>query len=103
MKGNEYINVNVYKLKTIMNRLNHTKIDLLKIDIEGCECEVIEQMLLEKIYPLYLSVDFDTAAGGEQIDPDVNKCKNIIKLLLDNGYKIYDKYSQDYTFFRCSL
>lgn len=38
----DYINVPVKKLTTIMKELNHTHVDLLKIDVEGCECEVLE-------------------------------------------------------------
>ena len=45
MKSDDYIMVKDKKLKTIMQELNHTKIDLLKIDIEGCECDVLEQMI----------------------------------------------------------
>ena len=42
MKGEKYIDVNVKKLRSIMNELGHTRIDLLKMDIEGSECDVIE-------------------------------------------------------------
>ena len=34
-----------------MNEYGHNKIDLLKMDIEGSECDVIEDMLNNKIYP----------------------------------------------------
>lgn len=32
-----------------MKELNHTHIDLLKIDIENIECDVLEKMLNDKI------------------------------------------------------
>ena len=51
MKGTKFINVNVRTLKTIMKELNHSKIDLLKMDIEGTECDVIENMINEKFFP----------------------------------------------------
>jgi FkbM family methyltransferase len=97
MKSNNYINVEVKKLKTIMNELNHTNIDLLKIDIEGCECEVLEQMIKEKIFPKYLSVDFDLGWTGERIR-DRKKCIATINLLKENGYKLLHENGPDYSF-----
>jgi FkbM family methyltransferase len=96
MRGNEYINVTMKNLKTIMNELGHTKIDLLKIDIEGCECDVLEQMIQENIFPKYLSVDFDLASSNKI--KDVEKCRNTIRLLLNNGYKILNNIGQDFSF-----
>ena len=45
--------------KSILNELNHTTIDLLKLDIEGIECEVLEELFDLKIYPKCICVDFD--------------------------------------------
>ena len=45
----DYISVKMKNLKTILNELNHTTIDLLKLDIEGVECEVIEELFDLKI------------------------------------------------------
>lgn len=42
-----------------MKEFNHIHIDLLKLDVENIECDVLEKMLNDKIYPKYLSVDFD--------------------------------------------
>lgn len=99
MKGDDYINVKVKKLKTIMKELNHDKIDLLKIDIEGTECDVLTQMLEEKIYPKYLSVDFDLGWTGEKIK-DLPKCKQMIMSLINNGYKVLHNSNADFSFVR---
>lgn len=97
MKGTKYINVNVKTLKTIMNIWGHNRIDLLKMDIEGSECEVIEDMLNSEIYPKYLAVDFDLGFNGENIK-DVEKCKITINKLIENNYElIYQNYC-DFTF-----
>ena len=37
-----------------MKTYNHSKIDLLKLDIEGSEIDVLNQMLDDEIYPKYL-------------------------------------------------
>ena len=65
-----------------MKELNHNHIDLLKIDIENIECDVFEKMLNDKIYPTYLSVDFDL------FNHDRERCIKIIEKLLSNDYKI---------------
>lgn len=97
MKGNEYINVNMKTLKTIMSELGHEKIDLLKMDIEGCECDVIEQMISQNIIPKYLSVDFDLGWTGETVR-DTGKCYSTINMLLNNGYKVIKNIGPDFSF-----
>ena len=88
MKGNKYINVHVKKLKSIMNDLGHNKIDLLKMDIEGSECDVIENMLEEQIYPKYLAVEFD----------NIIKKKYTQNLLEKNNYKLLYQDNNNYVY-----
>ena len=88
IKGEKYINVDVKKLKTLMKEYGHTKIDLLKMDIEGSECDVIENMLEDKIYPKYLAVEFD----------NIFKKKNTKKLLENNGYKLLYEDNNNYVY-----
>lgn len=96
MKNDDYIMVKVKKLKTIMQELNHTKIDLLKIDIEGCECDVLEQMIEDNIFPLYLSVDFDLARTNNI--ENIERCNSIINLLINNSYKLLKNLNYDCSF-----
>ena len=77
-----------------MKNLNHNHIDLLKIDIENIECDVLEKMLNDKIYPTYLSVDFDLWNHNRE------RCIEIIQKLLNNGYKIIKNKGQDYSFYK---
>jgi FkbM family methyltransferase len=93
-RSNEYINVPVKTINTIMKELDHKHIDLLKIDIENIECDVLEKMLSDKIYPTYLSVDFDLFKHNRK------KCLETIEKLINNGYKIINKSGQDYSFVR---
>jgi hypothetical protein len=90
----DYINVPVKTINTIMKELNHTHIDLLKIDIENIECDVLEKMLTDKIYPTYLSVDFDLWNHNRE------RCLEIIQKLSDNGYEIIKQSGQDFSFFK---
>ena len=99
-KSDQFINVQVKDIKTIMNELNHSKIDLLKLDIEGIECEVIEQLIQYKIFPTYLSVDFDIGYNGENRDlNDLNKVNKTIHLLKENHYIVLNKNYSDYSFY----
>lgn len=93
-RSSDSINVQVKTINTIMKELNHNHIDLLKIDVENIECDVLEKMLNDKIYPTYLSVDFDL------INHDIKRCQEIITKLLSNGYKIIKQSGQDFSFFR---
>lgn len=102
MKGENYINVSMKKLKTIMNELGHERIDLLKMDIEGCECDVIEQMINENIFPKYLSVDFDLGWTGERV-MDTSKCYSTIQLLFNNGYNLIKNIGPDFSFIHTNL
>jgi FkbM family methyltransferase len=48
----------VEKLSTIMSRLGHTRLDVLKMDIEGSEFSVLHNMFEEKIFPTQILVEF---------------------------------------------
>ena len=93
-RSSNYINVPVKTINTIMKELNHEHIDLLKIDIENIECDVLEKMLYDKIYPTYLSVDFDL------MNYNIKRCIEIIEKLLNNGYVIIKHKGQDISFIK---
>ncbi len=92
MFSDKYDMVEVDSIKNIMKHNNHTYIDLLKLDIEGAENIVLEQMLDDNIYPKYLCVEFDLLLKKKDHDNTTNR---IIQRLLKNNYKIIinDKYN----------
>ena len=59
---------------------------LIKMDIEGVECAVVNQMFEEKIFPTFLCIEFDIARNtkidGIQI---ANKC---LKRIMSSGYQL---------------
>jgi len=59
MFTDSYDIIEVDTIKNIMKENNHTKIDLLKLDIEGAEIKVIDQMFNDAIYPDFLLIEFD--------------------------------------------
>jgi hypothetical protein len=52
------VNIKVKKISSIMNSFNHKEIDLLKMDIEGLEYKIIDQIIKEKIPVKQLVVEF---------------------------------------------
>lgn len=96
MKTSNYIEVQTINLTSVMKELNHDTIDLLKLDIEGHECDVIEDMLDNSIEPKYLSVDFDNARTGKK--DSLSRYYETLSLLEKKGYKLLDNSNYDCSF-----
>ncbi|MEI9995395.1 MAG: FkbM family methyltransferase [Rhizomicrobium sp.] len=56
----EYFEAECFTLGTLMERLGHRRIDLLKMDIEGAWRDVLDGMLGDGVLPSILCVEFDT-------------------------------------------
>ena len=97
MFSNEYDEVEVDSIKNIMKIYNHNKIDLLKLDIEGSEIDVLNQMLDDEIYPRYLCVEFDLLLKNK--DPNKLTQKLVTRLQINN-YKILENKNLNITFER---
>ena len=97
MFSNEYDEVEVDSIKNIMKIYNHSKIDLLKLDIEGSEIDVLNQMLDDEIYPKYLCVEFDLLLKNK--DPNKLTQKLVTRLQINN-YKILENNNLNITFER---
>lgn len=91
----EYDIVPVNTLSGIMNNYGHTHIDLLKIDIEGAECCVLNNMLDDNIYPRYVLVEFDLYLKGKDTKGET---KAVIDRMLKKGYKILYNENMNITF-----
>ncbi len=96
--GSDYIKIPVKKLSTIMKELNHNKIDILKMDIEGAEYSVIDDLLKSQLDVKQLLVEFHhrfQSIGKKQT-------KSIIKKLNNHGYKIFfiSEKGREYSFIK---
>jgi FkbM family methyltransferase len=85
MFGQEYDIVEVDTLRNIMDNNKHIHIDLLKLDIEGAEVNVLNQMLDDNIFPKYICVEFDLYLKGKDLDGLTNR---LIIRLNQLGYAI---------------
>lgn len=97
MFSNEYDEVEVDSIKNIMKIYNHSKIDLLKLDIEGSEIDVLNQMLDDEIYPKYLCLEFDLLLKNK--DPN-HLTQKLVSRLQENNYKILENKNLNITFER---
>lgn len=95
------IKVNVRRLKTIQRMLNHEKVHVLKLDVEGAEYAVINDIIASGVIIDQLLVEFHH--GFKNIG--IADTKRTIELLDSNGYKLFYMSSDlaEYSFIRQDL
>ena len=76
----------VRRLPTLMKELGHDRLDLLKMDVEGAEYEVIDDLLAQGLRPRQLLVEFHHGAHGIRLA----KTESSLKKLRQAGYAIFD-------------
>ena len=96
--GAKPVEVPVRRLGTLMGMLGHARMDMLKMDIEGAEYEVLEDILRSAIRPSQLLVEFHDRFPGIGIE----RTKESIKALNAAGYKIFSisKSAEEFSFIR---
>jgi FkbM family methyltransferase len=95
--GPGLIEVPVTDLQSLMKKNGHDHIDLLKLDIEGCEYEVIDDLLAKRIPVRQLCADFDYGYV-----PGVTRKQAIRAMvkLATHGYRLIDQSGANHTFIR---
>lgn len=82
---NDAIDVPAYCLTSIVEKLNHERIDLLKMDIEGAEYEVLDGLLDSPVKPKQLLVEFH----HRFVEDGLEKTYDLISRLQSAGYRIF--------------
>jgi FkbM family methyltransferase len=82
--GQDLIRVPVTKLATAMGRLGHTRIDILKMDIEGAEYSVLNNLIKESVEVGQILVEFHHRLSSIGI----GKTRAVLSALEDCGMKI---------------
>jgi FkbM family methyltransferase len=92
------ISVPVRRLSTIMTELGHARIDLLKMDIEGAEYQVLEDISANKIKINQLLLEFHP----QNITRGYRKTRDAIITLQSAGFMIFDisENGNEYSFIR---
>ena len=77
--------VEVAQVSTLMQRLGHARLDVLKLDVEGAEYEVIEQLVQQGLPIRQLLVEYH-----HQFDSiDVSRTLESIRLLRTAGWQVF--------------
>ena len=82
----ESVQLQVSRLTTIMNELGHEKIDLLKMDIEGAEYGVVQDMVRCNIQVKQLLVEFHHRLSSFSIE----QTQVAVDTLHSSGFKIFN-------------
>jgi len=92
------IEIRVQRLVTMVAELRHNRIDLLKMDIEGAEYGVIDDILKSRIPIRQLLIEFHHRWPGIGIE----KTREAIRKLNAGGYAIFDVSAsgEEYSFWR---
>jgi FkbM family methyltransferase len=83
--NNDFFIGEVKRLQTIMHELKHSQIDLLKMDIEGAEYDVIDDLISSKVKVKQLLIEFHHRFPNVGI----SKTKDVIKKLRMNGFSVF--------------
>jgi len=97
----EAYKVEVRTLKSIMQELGHKHIDLLKMDIEGAEYDVIENIKEEGIKPSQVLIEFHHRFKNV----GAKKTVDAVNTLRKSGYKVFhvSKTGEEIAFIREEL
>jgi FkbM family methyltransferase len=90
-RGEHICRAECYQLKTVMQRLEHSRIDLLKIDIEGAWMPVIENFVASGISPRVFCVEFDSPTS-------IARVRRMVRLLSRVGLKLVYRQRDNYLF-----
>ncbi len=83
--GQNFVNVRVERLKTIMKRYGHDHIDLLKMDIEGAEYDVVNDIIESGIEINQLLIEFHHRFA----EIGIEKTKKALQQLRNSGFRLF--------------
>jgi FkbM family methyltransferase len=86
-----------YRLETIMGKLEHDTIDLVKLDIEGAEYAVIDHLIETAVRPKIICVEFDEGPNPQD-RAYIQRIRSSVSALLNNGYLLTNVDYWNFTF-----
>ena len=96
--GGEVIEVPVNKLENWMQQFQHSHIDILKLDIEGSEYDVLEDLISRQWFPMtQLLVEFH-----QRFFKGDKRHEEVLRGLLSNGFEILNSENNQEISFRRS-
>jgi hypothetical protein len=85
------IKVPVRRLSGLMEELGQTRINLLKIDIEGAEYQVLESILQDKVEIDIICIEYDESAANHFDSKYIDRIEQSLLSLTDAGFHIIAK------------
>lgn len=76
----------VKRLKSVLAELGHERFDVLKLDIEGAEYEVLEDLVRSVPLPRQLMVEFHHGTGGVKLE----RTEAALDQLAAAGYRVFE-------------
>lgn len=92
---NDFFEAKVKKLSSFMKEHNHNHIDLLKIDIEGAEYKVIENLISENLDVGVVCIEFDENIINHLDNNYKDRIQNTLNLLFDSNYLLIHAEKED--------
>ena len=81
----DIIEVPVYSIPSIMTKLGHPFISIMKIDVEGAEYEIIDDILRNGVLPEQILIEFHHRFNNKNKKMTLNTIKDLQKF----GYRIF--------------
>lgn len=83
-ESNDYIEVEMRTIETLLKMTQHSRIDILKMDIEGSEYDVIDHILRMKEPPRQLLIEFHHRFASIGL----RKTSKAVRRILGSGYRV---------------
>jgi len=81
----EPVSLPVKRISTLMKELGHSTIDVLKMDIEGAEYPVLDDLFESNIMPAQLLIEFHHRINRSRLD----RTKRAVDKLTARGYRLF--------------
>jgi FkbM family methyltransferase len=84
--GGDRIELPVKRIGTVLKELGHDRLDVLKLDIEGAEYAVLDDVLATGVLPRQLLVEFHHGMGGVALEAT----EASLDRLRGAGYRVFE-------------
>lgn len=98
-KTEKYFTAECFTLKSIMHKLGHYNLKILKIDIEGAEYQVIDNMITTEKFPYLLAIEFDEL-HTEMDKMALSRVDEYVRKIISSGYNYIFRDSCNLVFIR---
>lgn len=85
-QDSDYIEVEAITIDSLLESMGIESLPLIKLDIEGAEIQVLNDMMQKKILPAQILVEYDELATPSRLSK--SRIESAHRSLLENGYKL---------------